>query len=40
MKIDDLQNIALSLGLTIKIQIREALGLNFFRIVDAKEEEK
>ena len=40
MKIDDLQNIALSLGLTIKIQIREALGLNFFRIVVAKEEEK
>lgn len=37
MKIDQLQTYAESVGLTIKIQIREILGLNFFRIVVAKE---
>tara|TARA_B100001769_G_C21809011_1_gene440165 strand:+ start:142 stop:651 length:510 start_codon:yes stop_codon:yes gene_type:complete len=37
MKIDDLQNVALSLGLVIKIQPRETLGLCFFKIVIAEQ---
>ena len=37
LKIDDLQNLADSLGLTIKIQVRETLGLCFFRIVIAEQ---
>lgn len=36
MYINELQQISDSLGLTIKIQVREFLGLNFFRIVVAK----
>jgi len=36
MIIVNLQKISDSLGLTIKIQVREVLGLNFFRIVVAK----
>tara|TARA_B100000674_G_C37680908_1_gene841480 strand:- start:57 stop:581 length:525 start_codon:yes stop_codon:yes gene_type:complete len=36
MKVEDLENISESLGLTIKIQVREAFGLKFFRIVIAK----
>ena len=38
MKILKLQSIAESLGLIIKIQMRETLGLNFFRIVVAKQD--
>ncbi len=37
LKIDNLQNLADSLGLTIKIQARETLGLCFFRIVIAEQ---
>ena len=36
MKIDLLEELAKSLNLTIKIQIREVLGLKFFRIVVAR----
>ena len=36
MKIDELQNLSANLGLTIKIQVSEALGLKFFRVVVAK----
>ena len=38
MKISRLQKIAESLGLIIKIQIRETLGLNFFRVVVAQQD--
>ena len=37
MKIEELQNIAFSLGLVIKIQVRETLGLCFFKIVIAEQ---
>ena len=37
MKIDELQKIAFSLGLVIKIQVRETLGLCFFKIVIAEQ---
>ena len=37
MKIDELQEIAFSLGLIIKIQARETLGLCFFKIVVAEQ---
>ncbi len=37
MKIEELQNIAYSLGLVIKIQVRETLGLCFFKIVIAEQ---
>ena len=37
MKIEELQEIAFSLGLIIKIQIRETLGLCFFKIVVAEQ---
>ena len=37
MKIDELQEIAFSLGLIIKIQVRETLGLCFFKIVVAEQ---
>ncbi len=37
MKVEELQNIALSLGLVIKIQARETLGLCFFKIVIAEQ---
>jgi len=40
MHIHELQQISDSLGLTIKIQVREFLGLNFFRIVVAKIDNK
>tara|TARA_Y100001978_G_scaffold107571_1_gene96147 strand:- start:1090 stop:1599 length:510 start_codon:yes stop_codon:yes gene_type:complete len=36
MTIDSLEELAKSLNLTIKIQIREVLGLKFFRIVVAR----
>ena len=38
MNIIRLQTIAESLGLIIKIQIREAIGFNFFRVVVAEQE--
>ena len=37
MKVEELQTIALSLGLIIKIQVRETLGLCFFKIVIAEQ---
>ena len=37
MKVEELQNIAFSLGLVIKIQVRETLGLCFFKIVIAEQ---
>ena len=36
MQLDELQTIAYSLGLVIKIQVRETLGLCFFKIVIAE----
>ena len=36
MKVEELEKLAFSLGLLIKIQVREALGLCFFRIVIAE----
>ena len=38
MEVADIDSIGESLGLTIKIQLREALGFNFFRIVVATQE--
>tara|TARA_Y200000002_G_scaffold373471_1_gene372644 strand:+ start:407 stop:916 length:510 start_codon:yes stop_codon:yes gene_type:complete len=37
MSVEELQNIAFSLGLVIKIQVRETLGLCFFKIVIAEQ---
>ena len=37
MRVEELQNIAISLGLLIKIQSRETLGLCFFKIVIAEQ---
>ena len=39
MKIQELQKIAFSLGLVIKIQVRETLGLCFFKIVIAEQKD-
>ena len=39
MKIEELQKIAFTLGLVIKIQVRETLGLCFFKIVVAEQKE-
>ena len=39
MKVEELENLASSIGLIIKIQIRETLGLCFFRIVVAEQKE-
>ena len=39
MKIEELQKIAFSLGLVIKIQLRETLGLCFFKIVVAEQKD-
>ena len=39
MRVEKLQNIALSLGLIIKIQVRETLGLCFFKIVVAEQKD-
>ena len=39
MKVDELQDLAYKLGLTIKIQVRETLGLCFFRIVIAEQKD-
>ena len=38
MEVAAIESIGESLGLTIKIQLREALGFNFFRIVVATQE--
>ena len=40
MKVDELQKIAISLGLIIKIQFRETLGLCFFKVVIAEQNDK
>ena len=37
MQLEELQNIAFSLGLVIKIQVRETLGLCFFKVVVAEQ---
>ena len=37
MKIEELEKLALSLGLLIKVQARETLGLCFFRIIIAEQ---
>ena len=39
MKIEELQKIAFSLGLIIKVQVRETLGLCFFKIVVAEQKD-
>ena len=39
MKVEELQNIAFSLGLVIKIQVRETIGLCFFKIVIAEQKD-
>ena len=39
MQIEELQEIAFTLGLVIKIQVRETLGLCFFKIVVAEQKE-
>ena len=39
MNIEQLQKIAFSLGLIIKIQVRETLGLCFFKIVVAEQKD-
>ena len=39
MKVEELEKLAFSLGLLIKIQVRETLGLCFFRIVIAEQKE-
>ena len=33
MKVEELEKLAFSLGLLIKIQVRETLGLSFFRVI-------
>ena len=40
MNIQELEKLALQLGLLIKIQVRETLGLCFFRIVVAEQKDK
>ena len=39
MQVTELQNIAFSLGLVLKIQVRESLGLCFFKIVVAEQKD-
>mgnify|MGYP001807496380 CR=1 FL=1 len=39
MQVAELQNIAFSLGLVLKIQVRESLGLCFFKIVVAEQKD-
>ena len=39
MQVEELQNIAFSLGLVLKIQVRESLGLCFFKIVIAEQKD-
>ena len=40
MKVEELEKLASSIGLLIKIQVRETLGLCFFRIVIAEQKDK
>ncbi len=37
MKVEELEKVSSSLGLLIKIQVRETLGLCFFKIVVAEQ---
>ena len=39
MKVEELEKLAGSIGLLIKIQVRETLGLCFFRIVVAEQKD-
>ena len=39
MKVDELEKLAISIGLLIKIQVRETIGLCFFRIVVAEQKD-
>ena len=39
MKVEELDKLSSSLGLSIKIQVRETLGLCFFRIVIAEQKD-
>ena len=39
MKVEELEKLAISLGLLIKIQVKETLGLCFFRIVVAEQKD-
>ena len=39
MKVEELEKLALSFGLLIKIQVRETIGLCFFRIVIAEQKD-
>ena len=39
MKVEELEKLAGSIGLLIKIQIRETIGLCFFRIVIAEQKD-
>ena len=39
MKVEELEKLAISIGLLIKIQVRETLGLCFFRIVVAEQKD-
>ena len=39
MKVEELEKLAISIGLIIKIQVRETLGLCFFRIVIAEQKD-
>ena len=40
MKVEELEKLACTIGLLIKIQVRETLGLCFFRIVIAEQKDK
>ena len=39
MSVEELEKLAIQLGLLIKIQVRETLGLCFFRIVIAEQKD-
>tara|TARA_B100000965_G_scaffold7929_1_gene6128 strand:+ start:2957 stop:3457 length:501 start_codon:yes stop_codon:yes gene_type:complete len=39
MKVEEIQNVAFSMGLIVKIQVRETLGLCFFKIVIAEQKD-
>ena len=39
MKVEELEKLASTIGLLIKIQVRETLGLCFFRIVIAEQKD-
>ena len=40
MKVEELEKLAVSIGLLIKIQVRETIGICFFRIVIAEQKKK